>query len=72
MVFPCLYDHLRNTLSSKCLTALELLTLEASKRVEDGGKQQENRRDNQARGVGPDADPLHSAHDEVDGGAHVV
>jgi len=35
---PPLYDHLRNTLASECLAALELLALEASKRIKDGGE----------------------------------
>jgi hypothetical protein len=67
-----LYDHLRNTLSTKRLTALELLTLEPSERIEDGRDHQKDGRDNQARSHGPDADPLYDAHHGVDGGAHVV
>jgi hypothetical protein len=67
-----LYDHLRNTLSTQCLAALELLPLEASKRIEDGSNQQKYSGNNQAGCLGPDADPLHCAHYKVDGGAHVV
>jgi hypothetical protein len=67
-----LYNHLRNTLSAKRLAALELLALEAGKRIKDGRKQQEDGCHNQAGSHGPNADPLYSAHDEVDGSAHVV
>lgn len=67
-----LYDHLRNTLTTKRLAALELLALEASKRIEDGRKQQEDGCHNQAGSHGPDADPLNSAHHKVDGSAHIV
>jgi hypothetical protein len=67
-----LYDHLRNTLSTQCLAALELLTLEASKCIEDGGDHQEHCGNNQASRLGPNADPLHRAHHKVDGGAHII
>jgi hypothetical protein len=68
----CLYDHLRNPRATECFAALECLSLEASERVEDRGEEQKDGSDNQAGGLGPDAYPLHSAHDEVDGRAHVV
>jgi hypothetical protein len=66
------YDHLRNTLSTKCLATLKLLPLETSERVKDRRNHQEDGRDNQARGLGPYADPLYDAHHGVDGSAHVV
>lgn len=67
-----LYDHLRNTLSTQRLAALESLALEAGQRIENRRNQQEDGANNQARCLGPDADPLHGAHDKVYGGAHVV
>jgi hypothetical protein len=67
-----LYDHLRNTLSTKRLAALELLPLDTRERVEDRSDHQEDGRDNQTRSLGPDADPLYNAHHSVDGSAHVV
>ena len=39
-----LYNHLGNSLSTKRLAALELLTLETSKRIEDGCEQKEDGR----------------------------
>jgi hypothetical protein len=68
----CLYNHLRNPRATECFAALERLSLEAGERVEDRGEEQEDCSDNQAGGLGPDADPLYSAHDEVDGRTHVV
>lgn len=65
-------DHLRDSLSTKRLAALERLALETSERIEDRGNQQENGRDNQASCHGPDADPLNGTHDKIYGGAHVV
>jgi hypothetical protein len=65
-------DHLRNTLSTQCLAALECLALEASQGVEDRSDHEEHSGHDQASGLGPDADPLYSAHYEVYGGAHVV
>ena len=67
-----LYDHLRDTLSAERLAALERLALETSKRVEDGRKQQKECRDDQASHHGQQTEPLHNAHDQVDGSTHVV
>jgi hypothetical protein len=63
---------LSNTLSTESLAALECLALEPGESVEDRGDEQEDGRDNQARGHGPDADPLYSAQNEVDSSAHVI
>ena len=49
-----------------------MLALEAREGIEDGGDEQEDCGDDQAGCLGPNADPLHGAHDEVNGGAHVV
>lgn len=67
-----LYDHLSHALSSKCLAALEFLALEPSKRIENRSKQQEDGCYNQTGSLRPDADPLYSTHDKVNGSAHVV
>lgn len=67
-----LYDHLRDTLSTERLAALERLPLDASKRVENSRNQQEDSGNHQASHQRPEADPLYDAHDEVDGCAHVV
>jgi hypothetical protein len=37
-----LYDHLSHSLSTQCFAALELLTLDARKSVEDGGDEEED------------------------------
>jgi hypothetical protein len=63
---------LSDTLPTQRLASLERLALESSQGIEDGSNQQEDSCDNQAGRLGPDADPLYGAHDEVDGGAHVV
>lgn len=67
-----LYDHLRDTLTTQGLAALELLALESSKRIEDGSYHQEDRSNDQARRLWPDADPLYCTHDKVDCGAHII
>lgn len=72
MLTILLYDHLSDTLPTQCLATLERLALESSQGIKNGSNQEEDSCDNQASCLGPDADPLYSAHDEVDGGAHVV
>jgi hypothetical protein len=67
-----LYDHLRDTLSAQCLAPLERLPLDTSECVEGCRSQQDDGGGYQAGCLRPDADPLYDAHDEVDGGAHVV
>jgi hypothetical protein len=63
---------LRNTLPAKRLAALECLSPDTSERVEDGREEQEQRRCDQTSRPGYNAQPLHNAHDQVDGGAHVI
>ena len=67
-----LNNHLRNALPSQRLTGSELLLLEASEGVEQGGDQQHDGAGDQARSIADERKPLHQAHDAVDGGAHVV
>jgi hypothetical protein len=61
-----------DTLSTKCLAALELLSFDACQRIEHGSYQQKDGRNNQTGRLGPDAYPLNSAHYKVYGGAHVI
>lgn len=65
-------DHLSNALSAQGLAALECLTLEASKRVEDGGEREEDGAYDQACCLRPNADPLYSAQHGVERSAHIV
>lgn len=65
-------NHLRNTLSTQGLAALKSLTLETSKRIEDGSKRQEDCADDQACCLRPNTDPLHSAQHGIEAGTHVV
>ena len=67
-----LYDHLGDSLSSQRLAALELLALEAGKRIKDGCDQQEDGRNDQACSPGRNTGPLYGAHCRIDGSAHVV
>ena len=73
---PCLYpssnDHLRNALPAQRLTRRKLLLLQPRERIKRRGDQQYDRGRDQARRVPDDGEELDDAHDEVDGGAHVV
>jgi hypothetical protein len=68
----CSDDHLRNTLSTQRLAALECLTLQASQGVENRSNHKDHGSSDQAGRLGPDADPLYGAHNKVYGGAHIV
>jgi len=67
-----LYNHLGYACTPKRLAPLELLVLEPCKCVEDTRNQQKHSGCDQARCIAYEAGPLYDAHDEVDGGAHVV
>lgn len=67
-----LYDHLRDALATERFAALESLTLESSKRVENGCQEQEDCRSDQATRTSRQTRPLHCAHDGVNGCAHVI
>jgi len=69
--FP-LHNHLRNTLPTQRLAPDKVLPPDPSQRIEDSSDEQEKRRDDQTRRLGDDREPLNDAHDEVDGGAHVI
>lgn len=67
-----LNNHLRNPLSAQRLTRGKLLLLQPRQSVERSSDKQHDRRRDQARGVADQRQPLHHAHDGVDGGAHIV
>jgi hypothetical protein len=67
-----LNNHLRNPLPTQRLTRRKLLLLQPRERIESRSDQQHDRSRDQARGVADDGEELDDAHDEVDGGAHVV
>jgi hypothetical protein len=73
---PChpsiLNNHLRNALSAQRLTRRKLLLLQPRERIKGRGNQQHDRSRDQARRVADDGEELDDAHDEVDGGAHVI
>lgn len=65
-------NHLRNALTSQCFATNKVLVLQAGKRVEKGGQDEEDGSCNQARRSITQAGPLNSAEDCVHGGTHVV
>ncbi|KAB8338737.1 hypothetical protein FH972_021682 [Carpinus fangiana] len=66
-------DHLRHSLTPKRLAANEALSPDTCERVEERRNEQNNCRGEQAgRTSGDQCQPLHNAHNQVDGGAHVV
>ena len=67
-----LYNHLRDTLSTQSLAALERLSLQSSKCVEDGSEHQQHGCGNQASHPRGDAGPLYSAASGVECSAEVV
>jgi hypothetical protein len=73
---PCLHpssnDHLRNALPAQRLTRRKLLLLQPRERIKGRGNQKHDRSRDQARRVADDGEELDDAHDEIDGGAHVV
>jgi hypothetical protein len=69
---PSSNDHLRNALPAQRLTRRKLLLLQPRERIESRSDQQHDRSRDQARRVADDGEELDDAHDEVDGGAHVV
>lgn len=65
-------NHLRNTRSSKRLARRETLSLQSSQRIECRRNEQEDGRGDQTADINNKTEPLYDAHDQIDGGAHIV
>lgn len=69
---PHLDNHLRNSLSTKCLTTHEFLLLQSGQRIAKSCQSQDNSCRDQAACIDYEAEPLGNRHDTVDCCSHVV
>lgn len=69
---PLSNNHLRHTLSTKRFTTHKLILPRRSNSIERACNQQEHGSSDQTRGADDERQPLHQAHDAVDGRSHVV
>lgn len=67
-----LHNHLRDTLATQGLAANKFLLCDGGKAIEYSRDQEEHGGGDQARRSADKTDPLDSAEDHVDGGAHGV
>lgn len=68
----CLYNHLRNTLTTEGLATHKGLSLDTGKQVAQSSKKQEDSSGNQTACATNVTDELKSRHDTVGSCAHVV